>query len=78
MSFLFDSEHTCVGDIDQVSEGEEPHAVTGWADLLVDLVAPPDGGVVQGVEHSVVAPRQMGSVEGQVGADRVVKGSSKG
>ncbi len=42
--------------------------------LLVDLVSPPNGLVVERVQGAVVAPGQLGRVQGQVGPDGLVQG----
>ena len=39
------------------------------------LVSSPDGGVVQGVQVTVVAPGQLGRVQDHVGADRIIQSS---
>merc|ERR1719431_1415844 len=62
-----------MGDSHQIPVGHVPQGVASSAHLLVHLIPSPDGGMVQGVDHSRVAPVEMGWVESEVSLDRLVK-----
>lgn len=41
--------------------------------LLVDLIAPADGGVVEGIEGAAVVPRKLGGMKADVGLHGLVE-----
>lgn len=64
---------------DQITVGDKSHRMAGSANLLVHLVATSDRSVVQGVEHTLVAPWQLRRVHLSSGSGhRLFEGVQQG